>query len=293
MAARPIVDTDTLVTPPRMDTRPADAIAVLCEDLPGLCGHADRKVWAKIETVLRNLKRAGRTEIRILDAGCGNGDWLVRTARRACELGFTAVHARGFDISEERVRSARRHMGACECAFDVGDLTAPLPDATDSIDLTLSLGGALNHVPGKMHARVTRELARVTSGHLLLAVRTVGSLPTIFVDRIENARDFVQDHKGERFDVDLADGRHLSFTSHLFSAAELLDLFEPLDATLSLVGLDIFHSRFSTNPRWNPTALPYADLFEHELRKLEDRCCCDPAFIDRAAHILIHADYTV
>lgn len=293
MAARPIVASDTLVTSPETSLHPADPLVVISDDFPGLSSHADCKVWRKIETALRNLKSAGRSEISILDAGCGTGTWLVRTARRACELGFTTVRARGFDMSEDMIRTARRHMGACECEFDVGDLAAPFPEATGSVDLTLSLSGALNHLSGKTHARVARELARVTSGHLLLSARTVGSLPTIFVDRIENAQDFIQDHKSERFDVDLADGRHLSFTTHLFSAAELLELFEPLDAALSLVGLDVFHSRFSTNPRWNPTTLPYADLFEHELSKLEDRCCCDPAFIDRAAHILLHADYTV
>jgi hypothetical protein len=43
------------------------------------------------------------------------------------------------------------------------------------------------------------------------------------------------------------------------------------------------------DPRWNPKALPNQDEFERQLCKLERLCSGEPAFIDRAAHILLHA----
>ena len=253
---------------------------------------ADHKIWAKVDAALRALKSDGRSSITILDVGCGSGTWLLRAARRACEMGFTNIRVRGFDVSEHSIRDARRNMGACECEFEVTDFAAPLIEEANSVDLTLSLSGMLNHLPGETHEGVIRELDRVTSGHLLLAVRTAGSLPTIFVDRIENARRYVQDHNSEQLVIDMADGSHLSLVTHLFSATELLDLFEPFGVVPRLIGLDVFHSLFSSDPRWNPTILPYADLFQHELQKLENTCSGSPAFLDRAEQILLHADYT-
>lgn len=259
-------------------------------DFTSRYSYADRQIWRQIEAALMDLKAHGKREISILDAGCGPGTWLVRTVRRAHALGLHVKSARGFDISPEMIRLARDNAAfQGDYRFQVEDLHQPLPEQDMSVDLTLCLYGVLNHLPQVAHPAVAKELARVTSGHLFATVRTVGSLPTIYVDAVEKAVSFKQDHAQDRFDVDLTDGRHISFTSHLFCAAEFKSLFDGHVTNVDLIGLDVFHSRFSANPSWNPHELPYADLFEQELCKLEERCGCDPTFMDRAAHILLHA----
>lgn len=268
----------------------ADGDAKALFDFTSRYSYADRQIWNYIEGALLDLKASGKRDISILDAGCGPGTWLMRTVRRALALGLHVKSARGFDISPEMVRLARDNAAfQGDCRFDIGDLHEPLPEPDMSVDLTLCLYGVLNHLPKIAHPAVARELARVTSDHLFATVRTVGSLPTIYVDGVEKAASFKQDHAQDRFDADLNDGRHISFTSHLFCAAEFKSLFDGHVADVDLIGLDVFHSRFSANPSWNPHELPYADLFAQELCKLEERCGCDPTFMDRAAHILLHA----
>ncbi|WP_420145421.1 class I SAM-dependent methyltransferase [Sphingobium sp.] len=259
-------------------------------DFTSRYSYADRQIWQQIDAALHQIRASGRRDISLLDAGCGPGTWLLRTVRRAHHLGLHVRQARGFDISPEMIRIARENTAfQGDFHFEVGDLQLALPEADASVDLTLCLYGVLNHLPATTHAAAAKELARVTCGHLFTTVRTVGSLPTIYVDAVEKARSFLQDHEIDQFDADLDDGRHISFTSHLFCAAEFRALFEGHVQAMELTGLDLFHSRFSANPRWNPAKLPYADAFEQALCKLEERCCCDPAFMDRAAHILLHA----
>src|SRR5271156_2888925 len=49
----------------------------------------------------------GHRTLSILDVGCGPGTWLRRTVLRARELGFTAIKARGVDISGEMIALAK------------------------------------------------------------------------------------------------------------------------------------------------------------------------------------------
>src|SRR5579872_945405 len=94
-------------------------------------GYADRRLWACIEQKLVEIRRSGATSIRILDAGCGPGTWLRRTAIRARELGFTGIDARGFDISDVQVSHAKKsslamaHTPGIKLYYAVGDLLAP------------------------------------------------------------------------------------------------------------------------------------------------------------------------
>lgn len=263
-------------------------------DFSSQYSFADREIWDRIDAVLKDMRAAGRRDLHVLDAGCGPGTWLLRIVARAQALGFNRIEARGFDVSPEMVRLANAQpahgLEDIDLRFEVGDLTQAMPETSSTVDLTLCLYGVLNHLDRKDLDHVAAELTRVTRGQLFVTVRTVGSLPTIYVDSIEKARSFAQDHGTDRMEIDLVDGRHIGFTSHLFCAAELRALFRAHAAIAGLAGLDLFHSRFAANPRWNPAELPYEDVFERELCQLEKRCACDPAFMDRAAHILLHAD---
>ena len=130
-------------------------------------------------------------------------------------------------------------------------------------------------------------LARATNGSLLVTARTIGSLPSIFVAGVEEARDFQHDHRRDRLSVDLKDGRHIEFNSHLFSASEFRDLFGGEGDIAELIGLDLFHGRFAPDQRWNPPGSANRE-FDEALESLEHLCAADPRFMDRAAHVLLH-----
>ncbi|MCQ8278461.1 class I SAM-dependent methyltransferase [Acetobacteraceae bacterium KSS8] len=265
-------------------------------DFSGRYGFADGRIWSAIDAVLVSMVTAGRRSLNVLDVGCGPGTWIRRVVLRASELGFSRIRVRGFDLSQAMVGRAaataeelRRALprGAAFVSIQHGDAAQPFPEETGSVDLCLCLYGVLNHLPKDALPGTAAELARVTAGHLLVTVRAAGSLPTIYVDGIEQAARFHQDNQQDRMEVDLADGRHLSFRSHLFRAAEMGALFAPHLGRFSLHGLDLFHSRFAADPRWNPASLATDAAFKDRLEKLELSCADDPAFLDRAAHILL------
>ncbi|MBE7210415.1 MAG: class I SAM-dependent methyltransferase [Gluconacetobacter diazotrophicus] len=265
-------------------------------DFSGRYGFADRRIWEAIDATLSAMAAAGRRDLSVLDVGCGPGTWIRRVVLRAHQLGFTRIRARGFDVSQALLGRAaavatdltRTLPRGRHCiTVEHGDATAPLPEADGSVDLVLCLYGVLNHLPPASLPAVAAELGRVSAGRLLLTVRTVGSLPTIYVDGIEHARAFHQDHATDRMEVDLSDGRHLCFRSHLFRAAELRALFAPHLGSFTLRGLDLLLCRFTADPRWNPASLADDPAFVRRLEALERSCADDPAFLDRAAHILL------
>jgi len=231
----------------------------------------------------------------VLDLGCGPGTWLRRVVSRALELGFDQIIAHGVDVSDGQVKRARE---ACRdlafrrnvrLEFEVGDIRERFPEPDRSVDLCLCLCGVLNHVgPGEIDA-VLEEAARVTCGHFIATVRTIGSTPTIYVDAIEAARRFRQDNRLDKLDVELANGRHLTFTSHLFGAAELAGMVSQHFAIDDLCGLDLFHGRFATDPRWNPPNATTTHVLANELDRLEQSFCREPEFIDHATHLMLVA----
>ena len=265
-------------------------------EFEGCLGFADREIWRRIDARLAQIAATGQRRIRILDAGCGPGTWLGRIVLGAQARGFTTIEAYGLDISPAMVALARATLHLARAARGVSgllvdvaiaDLNQRLPFPNRHFDINLCLFGVLNHLPAAAHAAVASELARVTGDALFVTVRAVGSLPTIYVDRLDRARSYRQDNDADWMDVDLADGRHLGFPSHLFSADELRQLFRPLLDTVSAIGLDVFRGRFATDPNWNPPALRSQDSFDESLDRLERQYGSDPDFIDRAAHILL------
>ena len=270
--------------------RYADGDARALFEFSSRYGFADREIWRRIDAELVSIRSSGRTSIRIVDAGCGPGTWLLRCALRARALGFTAVEGLGFDISPAMIDLAVKGRAALNDAaikldFTVADITDGLI-AEKSADIVLCLYGVLNHLPVSQHQGVASQLAHAGRS-LFVTVRTIGSLPSIFIAGIEQARDFHQDNERDRLEIDLVDGRHIEFPSHLFAADEFQALFATYGYVVERTGLDLFHGRFAPDHRWNPEGM--ADTaFREALERLEHLCANDPCFLDRAAHVLLH-----
>jgi SAM-dependent methyltransferase len=261
----------------------------------GVHAYADRCVWAVLETKLNDLRTSGASSVRILDAGCGPGTWLRRLVMRAHALGFSSITARGFDIAHaqiQRARLAARNLSSLpgvNLTFDVADLTDRLPEPDASVDITLCLYSALSHLPVASLTDISTEIARVTSGHFITTVRAAGSTPTAFVESVEKVRRLKQDHVRDRCEIDLSDGRHIAFGFHLFTAVELRNHFASCFDIEDLRGLDLFHSRFMPDPRWNPVSPLRDNQLVDELVRLEKAYATSTEFMDRAAHLLLVA----
>jgi SAM-dependent methyltransferase len=261
----------------------------------GMHAYADRRVWALLETKLAELRASGASSVSFLDAGCGPGTWLRRLVTRARALGFASITARGFDIAEAQIQRARllaRNLSSLpgvHFTFDVADLTGRLHESAASVDIFLCLYSVLSHLPVARLPDVSAEIARVTSGHFITTVRSVGSVPTAFVDSIENVRELKRDHVRNRCEIEFCDGRRIAFCFHLFTASELRSYFASDFDIEDLRGLDLFHGRFTPDPRWNPALAPADDQLAGELARLEAAYATNPEFIDRAAHLLLVA----
>jgi SAM-dependent methyltransferase len=255
--------------------------------------YADRRLWLLLQEKLNALRATGVVSIRILDAGCGPGTWLRRLITHARTLGFSSITARGFDVADAQIRTARhlaRDLAALpgvSLTFAVADLAEPFPEADASVDMTLCLYSVLSHLPLTRLPKVAAEIARVTRWHCIATVRATGSTPTILVDAIEKARHFQRNAVTDRYDVELTSGRWISLSFHLFSACELRDCFAPHFDIEDLCGLDLFHSRFCPDPRWNPPSLAEDRQLTTDLARLEETYAHDPHFMERATHLLL------
>ncbi|MGC1302897.1 MAG: class I SAM-dependent methyltransferase, partial [Caulobacteraceae bacterium] len=199
----------------------------------------------------------------------------------------------GFDVADAQVETARRMaadlaaLPGMELTFDVGDLSGPLPEADASVDIVLCLYSVLSHLPFEDLPQVAAEMARVTRRHFITTVRAAGSPPTIFVDSVDKARHFQHDHVHDQCEVELRNGRFFAMKFHLFDAAELQGCFARHFVIEDLRGLDLFHSRFAPDSRWNPPSLPADRGFYDHLERLEETYARTFGFMERATHLLL------
>ena len=261
-------------------------------------GHSytDQCVWNVLNEELARIAASRRKTIRILDAGCGPGTWLRRVVTRAAALGFTDIQARGFDIAEGQVRRARtwarelQNIAGVSLTFDVADLIDPLPEPDSSVDITLCLFSVLSHLSTDRLDDVVRELARVTAGSVVTTVRPTGSPPTASVRPIEDVKSVRYNHVTDVCAVELKDGQTSSCCFHLFTPSEIRACFERHLMIRTVVGLDLFHTRFKGDPRWNPPGSHASQELLRELDRLEEAYGFNAAFLTYAAHMLIIAD---
>ena len=171
--------------------------------------------------------------------------------------------------------------------FDIADLEDELPEADGSIDIVLCLYSVLSHLPVTSLSKVAREIARITKGQFITTVRSTGGPPTAFVEAIEAARHFELDHDLDLCKIEFHDGRRIAVRFHLFTASELRRCFADWFEIDDLCGLDIFHSRFSSDIRWHPAPIGADPKFGNLLAQLEARSMRHPGFMARATHLML------
>ena len=296
---------ETLVTNPAIDSiakaynQAGDDYVAYADGNPrqlftfsGLHAYADRRVWSILEAKLHELKATGASSITLLDAGCGPGTWLRRLVTRALMLGYRKITARGFDVASAQIEIARflaRDLSSTpgvDLSFEVSDLESRMPEADASVDITLCLYSVLSHLRVTSLRGVAKELGRVTRGHFVSTVRSIGSTPTVFIDSLEKVRHLNLDHARDRCDIEFLDGRRLSLRFHLFTANELKTCLSEFFETEDLCGLDLFHTRFSPDRRWNPSGDELSRPVEADLEKLEESYMRHEQLMDRATHLV-------
>ena len=131
---------------------PADRYA---EDAP-----APRFIRGRIEEVLREmLDEAGALplgERRVLDVGCGHGQWLAAFESLGAERGRLA----GLDLVEDRVEAARERLPGADVR--VGD-AAGLPWDDGSFDVVFQSMMLSSIRDEEVRRAAARELARVVA----------------------------------------------------------------------------------------------------------------------------------
>lgn len=124
---------------------------------------AERSPEENEREVLAQFEQSLPAQPRVLDAGCGCGEPILR---RLSEMG----HAVGIDISREQLGFASQN--ASKATLCQGDITA-LPFEDDTFDAAI-VAHSLIHVPRGQHQQAIEEFARVLApgGQLLLTEGT-------------------------------------------------------------------------------------------------------------------------
>lgn len=138
-------------------------------------GRSRLSVWQRrvrriVERMLDACVQREPAPRRLLDAGCGRGDFTLALAARYPKLEDVV----GCDFSPELLALARSIAPApSRLRFLVGELTR-LPFEPAAVDVTVCLN-VLHHIPrGRLKAALT-ELARVTARTLVLEIKNARS----------------------------------------------------------------------------------------------------------------------
>ncbi len=136
-------------------------------ELLSLIAHTDHPIAAPLtdESVSSLLDRAvSREDARVLDLGCGSGEWLLRALARFPRLQAVGVDLSGPALAEARERAEKLGVGDRLTLHeqDADDFTDP-----DGFDLVLCVGAAhaFDGLPGTL-AATSRHLA--PGGRLLV-----------------------------------------------------------------------------------------------------------------------------
>jgi SAM-dependent methyltransferase len=261
--------------------------------------HADAIVWEVIRKAIDDVRSAGVTTLRVLDAGCGPGTWIKRIAAHACRLGL-GVQATGFDISQEQLDIARKRVqgvstvraGANRIQWLVHDLANPLPWSTGHFHVVLCNYIVLNHLHRSELPEAIVELCRVASGRVIATVRALASPATGCIIGTEQVSEYHQDCRRGELRLVLKDGSEHFLTLNLYTAEMLKALFSAHAVIRDLRAVDLFVSRFAGDANWTGSLLETLPGREHVMRTLrqaEENLCRKPAWIDHGTYVLVVA----
>lgn len=159
-----------------------------------------RRIRRIIESILNDRLKHEPALLRLLDAGCGRGDFTLELAARY--RGFGEVV--GYDFSAEIVDLARAAAaGEPRVRFAVGGLDK-IPFEPSHADVTVCVN-VLHHIPTERLASALAELARVTGRTLILEIKNASSPyfrmhshrvegVAIFPVTVEHVRDLLRPH---------------------------------------------------------------------------------------------------
>ena len=129
-----------------------------------------RRIRRIVESMLDLCLRHEPAPRRLLDAGCGRGDFTLALAARYPRL----EEVIGCDFSPQLLELARSLRPApSRIRFLVGELTR-LPPELAEIDVTICLN-VLHHIPRERLTTALGELARVTARTLVLEIKNARS----------------------------------------------------------------------------------------------------------------------
>jgi SAM-dependent methyltransferase len=260
--------------------------------------HADNIVWAAIRKTIDELREAGITTLRILDAGCGPGTWIGRVAAYARRVHLD-IDAVGFDIAEGQLAIARRRMaGAAGAAantrvrFLIHNLADPLPWSDGAFHVVLCNYIVLNHLDRSALPGAIGELCRVANHRVIATLRAVASPVSACIIGTEHVSQYHHDrHRGELRLV-LKDGSEHVVTLNLYSAERLKALFGTQATIVDLRAVDLFLSRFALDENWTAhlvRTLPGREQVLRSLQDAEEQLCREPAWLDHGTHVLLVA----
>lgn len=92
--------------------------------------------WPAVEAALGSLRKRHRCAVRIVDADCGAGGFLIAVAERARAMGFTAIEGRGLGgspalIGRARAAARRHRHAAMGLVFERGDPADALAEESE------------------------------------------------------------------------------------------------------------------------------------------------------------------
>jgi SAM-dependent methyltransferase len=263
--------------------------------------HADTIVWETLRQSLEELREAGVTSLRVLDAGCGPGIWTKRIAEYAHRTGL-GVAIVGFDISKTQLEKARQ-QAAClavrrpngastSIEFLEQDLSQPLPWADGHFHVVLCNYAVLNHLTKRALPQAIAELCRVATHRVIATVRSVGSPASACIIGTEQVADYRHDPDRGQLALVLKDGSQHRLSFNVYPAQTLAQMFSEHGQLLECRALDLFLSRFAPDEKWTATVvanLPERPAVLHELKILEDVLCRAPGWVDHGTHVLLVA----
>jgi SAM-dependent methyltransferase len=261
---------------------------------------ADTIVWQTLRQAFEELRQAGVTSLRVLDAGCGPGIWTKRITEYAHRTGL-GVSVVGFDISKTQLEKAR-HQAACiatrrenaaSIEFREQDLSQPLPWPDGHFHVVLCNYAVLNHLSKHALPQAIAELCRVATHRVITTVRAIGSPASACIIGTEQVQDYRHDPDRGELALVLKDGSQHRLSFNVYPAAALAAMFAEHADVHECRALDLFLSRFAPDEKWTATvvsSLPERQKVLLELKMLEDVLCRSPGWVDHGTHVLLVAE---